>query len=251
MERIDISTYGDAIAEMFDANGWAGDPGDTEDTIEWLAKNSGAGPVLELGVGTGRVAVPLAQKGIAVHGMDASEGMLAQLRAKPGGDLVTLHVQDFTDFSLEMRFSMVYAVFDTLPFITDQEAQIRCFEKVAAVLEPGGRFVVQTSIPDPARYDRGQRTQTLRVEEDHVVITFNRRERMSQISSIQFAVLSEQGMQFFPMRVRTVMPSEMDLMARLGGLTPESRWGDWSGRPLRDSDDRHISIYRKSDGQDG
>ncbi|MGW4463824.1 class I SAM-dependent DNA methyltransferase [Micromonospora sp. NBC_01796] len=245
VEGFEIFTYGDAVADMFDGTGWAGDPGDTEETIQWLADNAGEGPVLELGVGTGRVAVPLAQKGIEVHGIDASEGMLAQLRAKPGGELVQLHVQDFTDFTLPYKFSMAYAVFDTLPFVTDQESQIRCFQKVADVLMPGGLFVIQTSIPDPARYDRGQRTQTVRVEKDHIVMTFTRRERMSQCSSIQFAILRPEGIKFFPMRIRTVMPSEMDLMARLGGLTMESRWGHWDGRPLRDSDERHITIYRK------
>lgn len=245
VEGFEIFTYGDAVADVFDGTGWAGDPGDTEETIEWLAENSGGGPVLELGVGTGRVAVPLARRGIEVHGIDASEGMLTQLRDKPGGELVHLHVQDFTDFTLPYKFSLAYAVFDTLPFITDQEEQIRCFQKVADVLEPGGRFVIQTSIPDPARYDRNQRTQTVRVEKDHVVMTFTRRERISQCSSIQFAVLRPDGIRFFPMRIRTVMPSEMDLMARLGGLTMESRWGHWDGRPLRDSDERHITVYRK------
>ncbi|MBW4720380.1 class I SAM-dependent DNA methyltransferase [Saccharothrix obliqua] len=245
MEGFELSTYGDAIAGLFDGTGWAGDPGDTAETIQWLADHAGEGPVLELGVGTGRVAVPLAEKGIEVHGIDASEGMLAQLRAKPGGDRVKLFVQDFTDFSVPHEYSMAYAVFDTLPFITDQERQIRCFERVAAVLKSGGRFVTQCSIPDPARYDRNQRTQTVRVEKDHVVLTFTRRERLTQRSSIQFAVLSEQGVRFFPMHIRTVMPSELDLMARIAGLELESRWSDWSGAPLRDSHERHISIYRK------
>lgn len=245
MEGFEISTYGDAIADMFDDNGWAGDPGDTDETIQWLAENAGEGPVLELGVGTGRVAIPLAAKGIDVHGIDASEGMLARLRSKPGGDRVTLHAADFTDFTLPHTFSMAYAVFDTLPFVTDQESQIRCFERVSDVLVPGGRFVVQCSIPDPARYDRNQRTQTLRVEKDHVMMTFTRRERMTQRSSIQFAMLHKDGIKFFPMHIRTVMPSELDLMARIAGLTLESRWSDWDGSPLRDSHERHISIYRK------
>ncbi|OLR94836.1 class I SAM-dependent DNA methyltransferase [Actinokineospora bangkokensis] len=245
MEGFELSTYGDAIAGLFDETGWAGDPGDTEETIQWLAENAGEGPVLELGVGTGRVAIPLAGKGVDVHGIDASDGMLDQLRSKPGGERVTLFKQDFTDFHLPHTYSMAYAVFDTLPFITDQDSQIRCFERVAAVLRPGGRFVTQCSIPDPSRYDRNQRTQTVRVEKDHVVMTFTRRERLTQRSSIQFAVLSSDGIKFFPMHIRTVLPSELDLMARLAGLTLESRWSDWSGAPLRDSHERHISIYRK------
>ncbi|WP_434739739.1 class I SAM-dependent DNA methyltransferase [Micromonospora sp. SH-82] len=245
MEGFELSTYGDAIADLFDDFGWAGDPGDTEETIQWLADNAGDGPVLELGVGTGRVAVPLANRGIDVHGIDASEGMLGKLKAKPGGDRVTVHVADFTDFTLPYTFSMAYAVFDTLPFVTDQESQIRCFERVADVLAPGGRFVVQCSIPDPARYDRGQRTQTLRVEKDHVLMTFTRRERITQRSAIQFAVLGAEGIKFFPMYVRSVMPSEMDLMARVAGLTLEAQWADWAGRPLVDSCQRYISIYRK------
>ena len=153
-------TYGDRIAEVYDE--WYGDAGflEKDASVELLAELAGDGPVLELAIGTGRLALPLAEKGLEVHGIDASEAMVAKLREKPRGDSIPVTMGDFADVPVEGVFSLVFIAFNTLFALTTQEDQVRCFANAAAHLADGGVFLVEVFVPDLARFDRNQRFQT-------------------------------------------------------------------------------------------
>src|SRR5581483_9804184 len=149
MEGYDAATYGERIADVYDE--WYAEAAflETEAAVAKLAELAGEGPVLELAVGTGRVALPLAQRGLEVHGIDASEAMVAKLREKPGGDAIPVTIGDFADVAVDGRYALVYVVFNTLFALESQDEQVRCFRNVAARLEPGGAFVVEAFVPEP------------------------------------------------------------------------------------------------------
>ena len=182
MEGYDATTYGQSIAGVYD--NWH--PGVRPEQVELLCHLAGDGPVLELGIGTGRVALPLVSRGLQVHGIDSSEAMLAALQAKPGGEQVAVTVGDFADFDLADRFSLVFVVFNTLFALPDQEAQLACFAAVSRHLLPGSRFLVEAFVPDPGRFDRGQRLSVVNVSADEVRLECSRhdaRPRASQLST--------------------------------------------------------------------
>ena len=156
------STYGDRIADAYDDLHGRLDPGPAVRRLIGLAN---VGRVLELGTGTGRIALPLANEGIEVHGIDASEAMVAKLRAKPGGDSIPVAFGDFADVDVEGTFALTYVVFNTFFALLTQQDQVQCFGNVAAHLEPGGRFVIEAFVPDLTRYDRGQRVGASRIDE--------------------------------------------------------------------------------------
>src|SRR5881398_3497862 len=166
MDEYIKATYGEHLAEVYDQ--WFGDC--EQDAIEQLAKLAGGGPALELGIGTGRIALPLAARGIRVHGIDLSEAMVARLRAKPGGDAVTVTIGDFTTTKVEGTFSLAYLVFNTIMNLTTQDDQVACFQNVAAHLEPGGRFVIEVGVPGLQRLPPGETFQPFHVGERHVGI---------------------------------------------------------------------------------
>ena len=235
-------TYGDRIADVYDGL-YSGL--DTDGAVETLAELAGAGPVLELAIGTGRLALPLAERGLEVHGIDASEQMVAKLREKPGGDRIPVTMGDFADVAVEGRFSLVFVAFNTLFALPTQEDQLRCFENVAARLTDDGVFVVEVFFPDLARFDRGQRMQTTFVEADRVMLDASRHDPIAQRVDSAHVVITEAGTKLYPVNVRYAFPPELDLMARLAGLELVERWADWDRSPFTAESAKHVSVWRK------
>jgi SAM-dependent methyltransferase len=224
----------------------------TEATVDCLARLAGDGPALELGIGTGRVALPLARRGVAVHGIDLSDAMLERLRAKLGGAELGLSVGNFADVAVEGRFSLVYVVFDTFSALFTQDEQVRCFLNVAAHLAPGGVFVVEaslpTSSPDTGRFVDRQSIWVKSITEDAVHLDVGHHDPVTQRFAAQWVVLSESGVRLFPFSMRYAWPSELDLMARLAGLRRRERWGGWEGEPFSAASTAHVSVYERPEG---
>jgi SAM-dependent methyltransferase len=207
------------------------------------------GPVLELGVGTGRIAVPLTDRGLEVHGIDASPAMVAQLRAKPGGDAIPVQAGDFADVGAEVTggFGVVFVAFNTLFNLPSAEAQARCFTNVARRLGPGGRFVVEAFVPDPDRFPEGGSVSPTIIEPDHVVLLVARQDRARQTLTASHVSITEEGIRLRPLFLRYSTPAELDAMALAAGLELEERWSGWDRRPYDDEAERHVSVYRRSE----
>jgi SAM-dependent methyltransferase len=240
MEGYGPETYGDRIADDYD--GFYPDL-DTEGAVETLAELAGDGPVLELAIGTGRLALPLVKRGIEVHGIDASEAMVAKLRAKPGGEGIPVTMGDFADVGVEGRYALIFVGFNTFFALGTQDDQLRCFANVAAHLTEDGRFVLEAFLPDPARFDRGQRTQTTLVDVDRVMLETSRHDPVEQRVDSAHVVITEEGTRLYPVSIRYAYPSELDLMARLAGLALLDRWGGWRREPFTAASARHVSVY--------
>ncbi|MBD3366544.1 MAG: methyltransferase domain-containing protein [Candidatus Eisenbacteria bacterium] len=239
MKGYEAPTYGDLIAEAYD---------DlyvdvSEAQLDVLEKLAGDGAALELGVGTGRVALPLAERGVEVHGVDASEDMLDRLRAKPGGEFVRATVSDFRIIEPDGPFSLVYVVFNTFFSLTSQEDQLACFASVADHLEPGGSFLIEAFYPDLSRFDRGQTVRATSVGLDAVQLEVTQHDPVRQLITNQHVVLSREGTRMYPVVLRYAWPSELDLMALAAGLRLRERWGDWDERPFTSGSGRHITLY--------
>jgi SAM-dependent methyltransferase len=244
MEGYDPSTYGDRIAEVYDS--WYSPRMDPVAAVELLAGLAGDGRVLELGIGTGRVAMPLAQRGVAVSGIDASEAMVAKLRAKPGGDRVPVTIGNFADVDVPGTFSLIYVPFTTFFALQSQEEQIRCLQNVVAHLDPGGHFVMDAFVPDVNRFgSTNSATTTQTVDLDHVVLDAMRHDPLLQIVEGHHVVLTEEGTKLYPVRIRYCWPSELDVMAQLAGLVLEDRFASYDGSAFDASSGSHVSVYRK------
>jgi hypothetical protein len=231
MEGYGPETYGERIAEVYDE--WFHPPTSATDTVEFLAVLAGDGPVLELAIGTGRIALPLAARGIEVHGIDASEAMVAKLRAKPGGEDIPVTVGDFADVGVEGHYPLIAIIFNTLWALLAQEDQVRCVRNVAEHLTEDGTFVTEMYVPDPARFDRGQRMQVRTIESRRVVLESSQHDAKNQRVSSQLIALEDGGgISMFPVELRYIWPSELDLMAELAGLRLRERWGGWRREPF-------------------
>jgi SAM-dependent methyltransferase len=219
---------------------------DTDAAVAFLVELAHAGPALELAIGTGRLALPLAERGVEVHGIDASEAMVAQLRSKSGGERIPVTIGDFADVPIEGRYTLVYVVFNTLFALQTQEAQIRCFRNVAACLADDGVFVVEAFVPDLSRFDRDQRIEAERVGLDQVWLGAARHHPVEQRVESQHVLLSEQGIRFYPVQIRYAYPSELDLMARLAGLQLRARFGGWRRDSFTAASAMHVSVYERA-----
>ncbi len=244
MEGYDARTYGDRIAEVYDD--WYADAPflETDASVELLAELAGGGPALELAIGTGRVALPLAERGVEVHGIEASEAMVAKLRAKPGGERIPVTVGDFADVGVDGSYRLVYLVFNTLFALQSQDEQVRCFQNVAAHLTDGGVFALDAFVPDPARFRQGG-VSVSRVEADRVHLDVTHLDAAAQTSRSQHVVVSAGGVELYPVSIRWAYPAEIDLMSRLAGLRLRERLGGWRREPFTASSTRHVSIYEK------
>jgi SAM-dependent methyltransferase len=241
MHGYDITTYGERMAEVYDQ--WPGLPQNTDAIVAGLTRLAGDGPILELGIGTGRIALPLAQHGLVVHGIDASPAMVAQLRAKPGGEHIPVTIGNFADIAVEGRFTLIFVVFNTFFGLLSQDEQVRCFLGVAQHLADDGVFVLEAFVPDLTRYDRGQRVGALEVETDRLRLETSVHDPVHQRVMSQQVVLSEQGIRLYPVQVRYAWPSELDLMARLAGLQLRNRWAGWAQEPFTATSGSHVSVY--------
>ncbi|MBA3349840.1 MAG: class I SAM-dependent methyltransferase [Actinobacteria bacterium] len=241
MDEYDASTYGDRIADVYDD--WYEDLFDTHGAVDLLARLADGGRALELAIGTGRVAIPLADAGVEVHGIDASEAMVAKLRAKPNGAGIPVEMGDFTDVDVDGKFALVYVVFNTFFALTSQKDQVTCFRNVAQHLEDGGVFVIEAFVPDLTRFDRGQRVDAGRVEPAEVIIDASRHDPVNQRTYANHIRITEQGTRLFPVHIRYAWPSELDLMAELAGLVLKERWSGWRRQPFTASSEAHVSLY--------
>jgi SAM-dependent methyltransferase len=203
---------------------------------------AGPGPVLELGIGTGRVALPLAGQGLEVHGIDASAAMVAKLRAKPGGDRLPITIGNFAEVAVDPKYSLVFVVFNTFFGLSSQEEQVRCFANVASRLQPGGRFLIEAFVPDLTRFTGNQLLAT-RVDADEVTIEASRHDRANQYVSSQAIIIDEAGIRLYPVQVRYAWPAELDLMAQLAGMRLQERWSNWRREPFTSESTNHVSIY--------
>jgi SAM-dependent methyltransferase len=238
----DPAFYGDRWADVYDEHhGWL----DPAAAVEFLAGLAGDGPVLELAIGTGRVALPLAGRGVAVEGVDASEAMVARLRAKPGGDAIPVVIGDMAEVPVNGQFRLVYLIFNTLFGLLTQARQAECFTSVARVLGPAGVFVIECFVPDLARFDRGQRVRAREVTEDSATIEVSRHDAVLQRVNSQIVTLDGQGVTLRPVALRYAWPGELDLMAGAAGLRLAGRYGDWDRRPFDSLSAKHISVYQR------
>ena len=210
-----------------------------------LEELAGGGRALELGIGTGMVALPLAARGVEVHGIDASPEMVAALRAKPGGETLPVTMGDFAEVSVEGEFSLVYVVYNTLFALQTQEEQVRCFRNVAARLAPGGSFVVEAFVPDLAQLSAGRGVRLLHIADDRVGIRVFEHDPVGQKLRSRHVVFNDGGTRVFPVEVRYAWPSELDLMARLAGLRLRARWGDWRRGAFDAKSEKHVSVYER------
>lgn len=243
MEGYDAATYGDEIAGIYDD--LYQDLFDVEGTVDYLTELAQGGPALELAIGTGRIALPLEERGIEVHGVDISEAMVAKLRAKPGGDAIPVTMGNFAEVPVYGEYPLVYLVFNTLFALTTQEEQVTCFENVAAHLTPGGVFVIECFWPDIARFDRHQRIGVDRVTRNSVELETTRHDPVNQRSESLHVVIRESGNELYPVVVRYAYPAELDLMARLAGLHRRERFGGWRKQPFTSDSMSHVSVYEK------
>ena len=244
MDEYGPATYGDRMAAVYDE--WFGLPTDTDEAVGFLAELAGPGPALELGIGTGRVALPLAERGVEVHGIDASEAMVARLRAKPGGEAIRVTMGDFADVPVEGAFRLIYVPFNTFFGLLTQDDQVRCFSNVAEHLTDDGAFAIQAFVPDVARFVRGQNLSTLDVGLDVVHVEASRYEAAEQRVDAQHVVIEEGRVRMFPIRIRFAYPSELDLMARLAGLRLRERWAGWTRQPVTSQSPQHVSVYERA-----
>lgn len=242
MAEYDEATYGDRLADIYDDLPHVkAQP--TDDAVAFLAELAGKGPVLELAIGTGRISLPLARRGIEVHGIDASNRMVAKLRAKPGGDKIPVTMGDFADVAVQGNYSLIFVVFNTFFGLLSQGEQIRCVQNVRAHLAPGGAFLIEAFVPSHDLLAARQRIGIPEVGVDRVFLDVTRYDLVGQRATSQHVFLTPQGIQMYPVQVRYAWPSEIDLMARLAGLRLRERWGGWHREPFTEASGKHVSIY--------
>ena len=230
------ATYDESSDEMFD-------PAVVDPTVDFLAELAGSGRALELGIGTGRIALPLAARGVRVHGIELSRAMADRLRAKPGGERIGITIGDFATAKADGTFPLAYLVFNTIMNLTTQAGQVACFRNVAEHLEPGGRFVIEVGVPELRRLPHGER-----------FVVFDGRETHWGIDEYDVANqgLISHHFRVFDGRVerssgpfRFVWPSELDLMAQLAGLELRERWAGWKREPFTSESRQHVSVWEK------
>jgi SAM-dependent methyltransferase len=239
--------FGEPIAERYDSSSAdMFDPEVVDPVVDFLVGFAGDGSALELGIGTGRIALPLARRGIRVHGIDLSEAMVARLRVKPGAERIGVTTGDFATTTVDGRFSVAYLVFNTIMNLTTQEEQILCFQNVAAHLQPGGCFVVEVAVPDLQRLPPGDTVRAFTVSDTR--LGFDEYDIASQglISHHYWDVDGKLEGTSLPFRY--VWPAELDLMARLAGMSLRERWGGWKREPFTSDSRAHVSVWQKPAG---
>ncbi len=239
MDNYREDTYGERVAEIYDD--WYTNYDDA--MIEALQELAQGGRALELGIGTGRIALPLQAKGVTVDGIDASSAMIAKLQSKPGGDNIQVTLGNFADVTVEHQYALVYVVFNTFFALLTQAEQIRCIANVGQRLEPGGHFVVEAFMPDLSRYNGQQSLRVVSIGENEVRLDASKIDPIAQQITSQHITVTESGLQLRPVKLRYVWPIELDLMAQLAGLQLWNRWGDWNKSVFGVDSKKHISVY--------
>ena len=238
----DPAFFGELYAHEYDQT----DSLDPAPAVEFLAGLvPDGGRVLELAVGTGRVAIPLAGRGVAVEGIEGSAAMVEQMRAKPGGASIPAVIGDMADAAVTGPFQLAYLVFNTLFNLPSQKRQVDCFRNVAQVLDPGGLFVIECFIQDVTEFDRGQRAAVRALSEDSADLDFQIHDPVAQTVTYQRVTFDARGTKLRPLRLRYCWPSELDLMAQLAGMRLRERYADWDRSPFTAASRSHISVYER------
>lgn len=236
--------FGERIAATYD------DPSDSVNqpaaigpAVSLLAELAGSGRALELAIGTGRIGLPLSQRGVPVHGIELSQAMAARLRAKPGGDAIAVTIGDMTTTRVDGAFTLAYLVFNTINNLTTQESQVACFRNVAEHLAPGGCLLIETGVPPLRHLPPGQDILGYRASPSGIVSY--RYDHATQQYSGHYVRFTDGTGDYWTMPFRYVWPSELDLMAQLGGLRLRSRWGGWNREPFTTDSRSHVSVWEK------
>jgi SAM-dependent methyltransferase len=238
----DDGYFDERVAARYDRpDGEEFDPAVIETIVDFLVERAGAGRALELGIGTGRIALPLAQRGVPVHGIDLSRAMVARLRAKPGGDDIGVTIGDFATTKVDGSFSLAYLIFNTIMNLPTQAAQVACFRNVAAHLERGGCFVIEVGIPSLQRLPPGETYRAYHVGETRWDIDEFDVAAQGLISH-HFALVDGR-LERHSIPFRYVWPSELDLMAQLAGMSLRERWAEWKREPFTSASRKHISVW--------
>jgi SAM-dependent methyltransferase len=232
----EAAVYDDHLAEMFD-------PAVVMPVVETLADLAGGGAVLEMGIGTGRIALPLAQRGVRVQGIDASAAMVARLRAKPGNDAIDVTIGDFATTRVDGQFALVYLIFNTIFNLKTQDEQVACFQNAAEHLASRGHFVIELGVPDLHRLSPGQDVYVYAV--DARTMSFDVYDVVTQRLTSNHFVVDDGRVSSYPVEGRYAWPSELDLMARLAGMRLRERWGGWNREPFTSLSRSHVSVYEK------
>ena len=234
-ERV-AAQYDASAADMFS-------PAAVDPVVDFLADRAGLGAALELGIGTGRIALPLAQRGVRVHGIELSRAMVARLRAKPGGDDIGVTIGDFATTTVDGTFSVAYLVFNTIMNLTTQDAQVACFRNVAAHLEPGGCFVIEVGVPELRRLPPGENLRVFHASETSW--GFDEYDVARQGLTSHHLEIVDGTLERVSMPFRYVWPSELDLMAELAGMRLRERWSGWKREPFTSESRQHVSVWEK------
>jgi SAM-dependent methyltransferase len=240
----DPAAYGRAVAEDYDSL-YRTVPG-TAETVAALADMSGGGPILEMGIGTGRLALPLCERGIEVAGIEGSEEMVEQLRGKPGGEDIPVVIGDFAEARVEGEFAVVVLALHTIFGLPSPERQIDCFENAARHLRPGGVFVIEARVIDPADFKGGQALEPRFADTEQVELQVQRFDPVTQRVDVTNVHLSSTGVRLNSYVNQYSTPREFDLMARIAGLRLRERWEDWLHEPFTAHSRRHVSVYERA-----
>ena len=236
--------FGERAASFYDERSAAmSHPAVVAPVVQMLADLAGDGGALEFGIGTGRIALPLAARGVRVAGIDNSEAMLARLRAKPGGEDLEVAVGDFATTRVDGAFSVVYLVFNTISNLVTQDAQVACFQNAAAHLGSGARFVIENHVPALQSLPLGQTVIPFRADPEG--FSFDAYDVVTQRFSSQHFYLVDGKVEAYPVEFRYAWPAELDLMARLAGLRLRDRWAGWRREPFTAVSPAHVSVYEK------
>jgi SAM-dependent methyltransferase len=239
--------FDEGVAATYDeSSDWMFDPAVVNPAVDFLADLVGDGRALELGIGTGRIALPLAARGVEVHGIDLSRAMTNRLRAKPGGQVIPITIGDFASAKADGTFRLVYLVFNTIMNLTTQAAQVACFRNVAAHLEPGGRFVIEVGVPDLRRLPPGERFVVFDASGSHWGIDEYDVANQGLIShhfEVVDGIMRPSSGPF-----RYVWPAELDLMAEMAGMTLRERWSSWKREPFTSESRQHVSVWATRPG---
>jgi SAM-dependent methyltransferase len=243
MEQYGPETYGERVADVYDE--WYRLPDEAAE-VALLTELAAGGRALELGIGTGRVSLPLAANGVTVHGIDTSRRMVEQLRAKPGGDAITVTIGDMADVAVDGTFDLIFVVFNTFFMLSSQAEQVRCFRNVAAHLAPTGRFLLHAFVPDTSRIERGQDLSVREAGLDRVRLDASTYDSVTQTLDTTQIRITESGTRFVHAKLRFAYPPEIDLMAQLAGLELEARWGSFSRQPFDAGSAFACSVFRRA-----
>jgi SAM-dependent methyltransferase len=239
----DDGYFDERVAARYDESEEIFDPAVVDPVVDFLVELAGSGRALELGIGTGRIALPLAQRGVPVHGLELSQAMAARLREKPGGEEIGVTIGDFATTTVDGTFSVAYLVFNTIMNLTTQAAQVACFRNVATQLEPGGCFVIEVGVPGLQRLPPGETIQAFHVSDSRWGFDEYDVARQGLISH-HFEIVDGKA-ERVSIPFRYAWPSELDLMAELAGMRLRERWGDWNRKPFTSDSRKHVSVWEK------